>query len=63
MNQLPAIAALNLPPLPTVPVPLVLADLTNRINYTKEVKKRRRLNPSGATENDVTQAVIEESKV
>ncbi len=55
------IAALNPPP-PLV-IPPVLADLTNRINYTEEVKKRRRLNPTGATDNDVVQAVIEESRV
>jgi|JI10StandDraft_1071094.scaffolds.fasta_scaffold3302386_2 hypothetical protein len=61
MNPLPAIAALNPPPPPAVPP--VLADLTNRVNYTKEVKKRRRLDPAGATDHDVVQAVIEESRV
>ncbi len=61
MNPLPAIAALNPPP-PTA-VPPTLADLTNRIKYTEEVKKRQKLDPSGATDNDVIQAVIEESRV
>jgi hypothetical protein len=61
MNLLPAIAALNPPP--PAAVPPVLADLTNHIKYTEEVKKRRRLDPSGATDNDVVQAVIEESRV
>jgi hypothetical protein len=62
MNPLPLpLPVLNPPPPPTVPP--VLADLTNRIKYTEEVKKRRRLDPSGATDNDVVQAVIEESKV
>ena len=61
MNPLPALPVLNPPP-PSA-IPPVLADLTNRIKYTEEVKKRRRLDPAGATENDVVQALMEESKV
>jgi hypothetical protein len=58
-------AALNPPP--PSEVPPVFADLTNRINDAEEVQKRRRLDPAGATDgatdNDVVQAVIEESRV
>ena len=63
--RLPIAAALNPPPPPEVPP--VFADLTNRINDAEELQKRRRLDPAGATDgatdNDVVQAVIEESRV
>ena len=55
------IPALNSPP-PAADPP-VLEDLTNRIKCTEEVRKRQKLDPSGATDDDLAQAVIEESKV
>jgi hypothetical protein len=57
----PIAATLNPPP-PSA-IPPVFGDLTNRIKYTEEARKRQKLDPSGATENDVAQAVIEESRV